>query len=106
MRNSLSAILLFSCLATLSLGVAAAESTDAPSVPAEQVQTPSVQVDLNTADAATLDAGLVGVGPAKAQAIIDHRNSNGSFASVDELLEVKGIGAAILEKNRERIRVN
>ena len=42
----------------------------------------------------------------KAQAIIDHRNTNGPFASVDELLEVKGIGAAILEKNRDRMSVN
>ncbi|MFZ3155568.1 ComEA family DNA-binding protein, partial [Pseudomonas sp.] len=42
----------------------------------------------------------------KAASIVDHRAANGPFASVDDLLEVKGIGAAILEKNRDRLSSN
>ncbi|OOQ43704.1 competence protein ComEA [Pseudomonas fluorescens] len=64
------------------------------------------KVDLNGADAQTLQRELIGVGEAKAKAIVAYRDNNGPFASVDELLEVKGIGKAILESNRDRIEVN
>ncbi|WP_445177469.1 ComEA family DNA-binding protein [Pseudomonas sp. McL0111] len=66
----------------------------------------SDKVDLNGADAATLQKELAGVGEAKAKAIVAYRDDNGPFASVDELLEVKGIGKAILDRNRERLEVN
>ncbi|MDX5371142.1 MAG: helix-hairpin-helix domain-containing protein [Pseudomonadaceae bacterium] len=99
------AVLLLSCLATLSFNVSAAE-TSKPAASTEQVQEVAARVNLNTADAATLEEGLLGIGPTKAQAIVEHRNSNGPFASVDELLEVKGIGPATLEKNRGRLSVN
>ncbi|VVP59575.1 hypothetical protein PS843_05967 [Pseudomonas fluorescens] len=66
----------------------------------------SEKVDLNQADASTLQRELSGIGEAKAKAIVAYRESNGSFASVDELLEVKGIGKAILDKNREKLEVN
>ncbi|MGY5764673.1 helix-hairpin-helix domain-containing protein [Brachybacterium sp. DNPG3] len=56
-------------------------------------------IDLNTASAAQLE-GLPGVGPAIAQRIVDHREANGPFASVDDLLEVSGIGTAKLEQIR------
>ena len=49
------------------------------------------KVDINRADAAQLEASLVGIGPAKAQAIVEHRNANGPFKSADELALVKGI---------------
>ena len=62
-------------------------------------------VNINTADAKTLDTALVGVGPKTAKAIVDHRGKNGSFKSVDDLLKVKGIGPALLEKNRSNIIV-
>lgn len=68
---------------------------------AEQVQ--ASVVDINTADAQTLERELSGIGAAKAQAIIEYRTQYGKFASVDELLEVKGIGPAILERNREKL---
>ncbi len=61
-------------------------------------------VDLNTADAAALDA-LPGVGPAIAQRIIDHREANGPFARVDDLEQVPGIGPATLEKIRAHATV-
>jgi competence protein ComEA len=61
-------------------------------------------VDLNTADADELDA-LPGIGPATAAAIIDHRDRNGPFTSVDGLLEVRGIGEAKLAQLRDLVRV-
>ncbi|WP_324651234.1 ComEA family DNA-binding protein [Georgenia sp. H159] len=61
-------------------------------------------VDLNTADLSALDT-LPGVGPAIAQRILEWRETNGPFHSVDELLEVSGIGPTTLERVRERVRV-
>lgn len=61
-------------------------------------------VDINAADLAALDE-LPGIGPVTAQAIIDHRESVGRFASVDELLDVDGIGEATLGRLRPHVRV-
>ncbi|SEN06431.1 competence protein ComEA [Pseudomonas sp. ok272] len=66
----------------------------------------SARINLNGADSVTLQRGLSGVGEAKAKAIVAYRDSNGPFSSVDELLEVKGIGKAILDKNRDKLEVN
>jgi competence protein ComEA len=62
-------------------------------------------VNINTADAATLDAELVGVGPALAAAIVEDREDNGPYESADDLKRVRGIGESVVEKNRENIRV-
>lgn len=61
-------------------------------------------IDINTATAAQLEE-LPGVGPAIAERIIEHRELNGPFASVDDLQEVSGIGPATLEKMRDRATV-
>jgi competence protein ComEA len=61
-------------------------------------------VDLNLADLEALDA-LPGIGPATATAIIEHRERNGPFASVEGLLEVNGIGEAKLAQLRDLVRV-
>ena len=60
-------------------------------------------VNINTADAATIDRVLLNVGPAKAQAIVDYRKANGAFRSAEQLAMVKGIGLKTVEKNRDRI---
>ena len=65
---------------------------------------PERPVDLNTATLEQLDA-LPGVGPTTAQAILDYRRTNGRFRSVDELLEVRGIGPSRLQALRKRVRV-
>ncbi len=62
-------------------------------------------VDINTADADTLVKTLKGVGPSKAAAIIEYRELNGPFGSVDELVNVKGIGQKLLEENRQEMMV-
>jgi competence protein ComEA len=61
-------------------------------------------IDLNLATAADLDR-LPGVGPSTAKAIIYHRTRNGPFASIDDLLKVKGIGPAKLAEIRPWVRV-
>jgi competence protein ComEA len=61
-------------------------------------------IDINRASAAELEE-LPGVGPATAEAIIAHREQNGPFASVDDLLDVRGIGEAKLEQLRDRATV-
>jgi competence protein ComEA len=62
-------------------------------------------VNINTADAATLSRELKGIGTTRAQAIVEYRQKNGPFRSVDELALVKGIGPKVIEQNRELIRV-
>ena len=62
-------------------------------------------VNINTADAATIDRVLLNVGPAKAQAIVDYRKANGAFKSAEQLAMVKGIGLKTVEKNRDRIAI-
>ncbi len=57
-------------------------------------------VNINRADAATLAAGLNGVGLARAEEIVRHREAYGPFVSVEELAEVKGIGPATIDRNR------
>lgn len=63
-------------------------------------------VDLNSADAETLAATLDGVGESRAAAIVDYREANGGFDSVDALVEVQGVGPATVANNRERLTVD
>lgn len=61
------------------------------------------QVNINEADAKTLADVLVGVGDSKAKAIVEFREQHGPFTSIEQLIDVNGIGDAILSQNRERI---
>ena len=60
-------------------------------------------VNINTADAESISRELKGVGMKKAQAIVEYRDRNGKFESPEDLLNVKGIGSAVLEDNRADI---
>ncbi len=62
-------------------------------------------LNINTADAESLASGLNGVGEAKAVAIVEYRQQNGPFKSIDDLALVKGIGEGTVDKNRENIVV-
>lgn len=60
-------------------------------------------VNINTADAATIDAAMKGVGKKSAAAIVAYRIKNGPFKRVDDLTKVKGIGPKVVEKNRANL---
>lgn len=82
----------------------ATTATEAQSpIQTESVET-AISVDINTAEAEELSTLLTGVGMKKAQAIVLYREENGVFKSSDDLLNVKGIGPAILQKNENRIK--
>ncbi len=69
------------------------------------VQGYAAPVDINTADADMLAAAIDGVGEKKAATIVQYRETNGPFASVDELVNIKGIGAGTVDRNREKLTV-
>ncbi len=71
--------------------------------PASEPQ-PGVPLNLNTATLEQLDE-LQGIGPATAQQILDYREAQGGFGSVDELDKVPGIGEVRLATLRELVRV-
>ena len=91
--------------ATVPVNAAPAKASLITPVPITQVSMPG-RVNLNTADAETLKKELSGVGLTKAHAIVKHRETNGPFDSVEELLEVTGIGKALLDRNRDKLIVN
>jgi competence protein ComEA len=61
-------------------------------------------VNVNTADAKTLARELQGIGMAKAEAIIAHREKNGPFKSTDDLVKVKGLGKKLVDQNKSNFR--
>src|SRR5262249_28305143 len=65
---------------------------------------PGETVNINTATAEQLDA-LPGIGPTKAQAIIDYRNEHGRFSSIEDIQKVKGIKEGEFSKIQDYIRV-
>lgn len=105
MRKTFCKSLLLPLFASLSFAVSAAPATPpaTPSAAMQEVAKP--QVDVNKADATTLQSELTGIGKSKAEAIVAYREAHGPFTSVDELLEVKGIGSALLERNRDKLTV-
>ena len=62
------------------------------------------KVNINTASQSELD-GLPGIGDSIAQRIIDYREQNGNFKSIEELKEVKGIGEAKFEEIKDRVTI-
>jgi competence protein ComEA len=100
-------------LASLSFGGAAqaATKTEPATQPAAQAPAPEAKapvspvdaVNINTASVEELQKSMKGIGKVKAQAIVDYRTAHGPFTTVDQLLEVKGIGKGTLDKNRDRV---
>ena len=87
---------------TLALLAALAAGTGLllPGSPVYAQQQTTATININTADAAALAAGLNGVGMSRAEDIVRYRETFGPFTSVEELTEVKGIGNSTVEKNR------
>ncbi|MDP3938950.1 MAG: helix-hairpin-helix domain-containing protein [Deltaproteobacteria bacterium] len=75
-----------------------AASAAAPAAHAAAAES-GVTVNVNTATADELMA-IPGIGQAKASAIVAHRDANGPFTSPEDLLQVKGVGEALLAKIR------
>ena len=93
---------------TLSLALCSGYLAFTPSAFAQETEgaTQVASVNINQADAAALAAGLKGVGLSRAQEIVRHREAYGPFVAVDELVEVKGIGKATVDKNRALIALD
>ena len=64
---------------------------------------PAAPIDVNTASAEALADAIHGVGLKRAQAIVRYREQHGAFASVDQLAQVRGVSANIVERNRDRL---
>ncbi len=63
----------------------------------------NMTVNVNTATAEQLAEALTGIGEARAEAIIAYREEHGGFDHIDELVNVRGIGLATVDRNRDRI---
>lgn len=90
-------------LAALLAGSALAAGNEAAARPGGTGIVGVVNVNSATADELAL---LPGVGPAKAQAILEHRKARGAFKRVEDLGEVKGIGDKALERMRPHIALD
>lgn len=110
MRNTILSYLFLPLFAGFSVSASAAPTSPVNSTPVlvaaeSEGGLKSQRLDLNAADAPTLQKELNGIGKAKAEAIVAYREVHGPFETVDELLEIQGIGKALLERNREKLTV-
>lgn len=83
----------------------AAQAAPAPAASAARpaaVAPAGSRVNVNTADVMAL-TGLKGVGEKKAQAIVAYRKAHGPFNSLEQFMDVPGIGPAIINKNKANI---
>lgn len=102
--KTLTATLLLSCLPLLSQPLLAADKPAAKPATTVTTAKESGKVNLNTASINELTA-LKGIGEKKALAIVDFREKQGKFTTVEQLADVSGIGPATLEANRDMIIV-
>jgi len=101
-KQILGALLVVTFLAG-GLTMAAAGKVHAATKADAQLSAP-VMVNINKAGAEELDK-VRGIGPAMAQRIIEFREQNGPFKSVDDLVQVRGIGGSKLQKIKDQITV-
>ena len=102
MRKTLMTYLLLPLLAGAAVTAIAQPGSNAPVAVVTPVQQ-AAMVNINTAQVEELQQALNGIGRSKAEAIVAYRNAHGPFATIDEVLEVNGIGKALLDRNRERL---
>lgn len=96
---SIQVVLLSTFLLASESGVAQAPSDN------DSAEVSLQQVNINEADANTIADILVGVGASRATAIVQYREEHGRFTSLEQLLEVKGIGESTLMSNRDKILI-
>ena len=104
LMKKLSAVMLLACLPLFSQPVLAAEKTAPKQTTTTAAAKEDGKLNINTATLAGLTS-LKRIGDKKAQAIVDYREKQGKFTSVDQLADVNGIGPATLEPNRDMIIV-
>lgn len=102
-------VLLTSLAATTVLLGSTAYAAKAPAANATSASTATAAmaapVNINTADVTVLE-NVKGLGPTKAQAIVDYRTKNGNFKSVQDLQNVAGIGPKLIDKLQGSLTVN
>ena len=81
-----------------------AKSDEKKKETANKADKSAVKVNINKASEDELTQ-LVGIGPAKAEAIVKYRKDNGKFKNPEDLMNVTGIGEATFKKNKDRITV-
>ena len=62
-------------------------------------------INPNTATAEELADELIGIGPKLATKIVQFREDNGKFQAVEDLMQVNGIGNAVIDKNKELLEI-
>ncbi|AGO53936.1 ComEA family DNA-binding protein [Serratia plymuthica] len=96
-------------MAAVENAAAAQPVLSAPAVKAGQGSEVAVDdeasVSINQADAEQLASVLKGVGLKKAESIVRYREQNGPFTQIEQLQEVPGIGSALFERNRARLKM-
>ena len=88
----------------LALALAAAMPPAVAASAQSQQSAPEAKININTASADELTT-LPGIGPSYAQRIVEHREKNGPFKRVEDLLNVRGIGDKTFERIKDRITV-
>lgn len=91
-------------LLLLTLALSAAAPTRSAAAPAAGTAATETRVNINTATVEELTM-LPGIGPSYAQRIVEHREKNGPFKKVEDLLNVRGIGEKTFEKIRDRLTI-
>jgi len=105
MKSLYSIIILLALTTSFSQTVQAKKQGKEQQVAATQQSKSSINVNINSANAETIAEALKGVGMKKAQAIIEYRKKHGDFKAIEEIASVKGIGAATIAKNFNRIKL-
>ncbi|MEM0515379.1 helix-hairpin-helix domain-containing protein [Pseudoalteromonas sp. YIC-827] len=100
LNTSTSAII--GAIATTLLLATTMPAQAAPTKPNQSEVPRSAKVSLNKATAEQLQT-LPGIGPAKAKAIIEYRDKNGGFKSVEQLDDVPGIGARLMAELKDKV---
>ena len=95
--------ILLTCLFFIFSSLSSAENTKDNDIVVNTTQALE-RIDINIADSKVLSS-LKGVGMKKAQAIIKYRDENGKFISIDDLLNVNGIGKKILALNKTKLTI-
>lgn len=86
------------------VGPSAATTSSQPASSVDEQPSSSQKININAAGIGELDS-LPGIGPAYAQRIIDYRNANGGFKSIEDIQKVKGIGPKTFEKMKDKITI-